>query len=92
MARSSWKFNYINSFLYKSIFLNKFKSIKSFKVFCRSSSIPKTFLKKSFFIHKGSSFVKILFNKYHTSYKTGEFGVTRKPFSFPLKAPKKVKR
>lgn len=92
MARSSWKFNYINSFLYKSIFLNKFKSIKSSKIFCRSSFIPKTFLKKSFLLYKGNSFVKILFNKYHVGYKIGEFGVTRKPFSFPQKAPKKVKR
>jgi ribosomal protein S19 len=28
---------------------------------------------------------KILFTKYHIGFKTGEFGVTRKPFNFPLK-------
>ncbi len=92
MARSSWKFNYINSFLYKNIFLNKFKSTKVSKIFCRSSFVPKSFLKKSFNLYKGGSFVKILFNKYHIGFKMGEFGVTRKPFSFPLKSVKKVKR
>lgn len=92
MARSSWKFNYINSFLYKNIFLNKFKSTRTSKIFCRSSSIPKSFLKKSFYLYKGNSFVKILFNKYHIGFKTGEFGVTRKPFNFPLKNLKKTKR
>lgn len=92
MAKSSWKFNYINSYLYKNIFLNKFKSTRASKVFCRSSSIPKSLIKKSFFLYKGNSFVKFLFNKYHIGFKFGEFGVTRKPFSFPLKNTKKTKR
>jgi ribosomal protein S19 len=92
MARSSWKFNFINSNIYKNIFLNKFKSFKLIRLFCRSSSIPKILLKKSIYIYKGNIYAKIVFTKYHISYKAGEFAVTRKPFSFPLKNPKKIKR
>ena len=91
LARSSWKFNYINSNLYKNIFINKFKKIKLGKLFCRSSSIPKFFLKKVVSLYKGNIFIRVLFTKYHINYKVGEFGVTRKPFSYPLKK-KKSKR
>lgn len=91
MARSSWKFNYINSNIYKNIFLNKFKNIKILKIFCRSSSVPKIFLKKTIALYKGNIFVKMLFTKYHLGFKLGEFGITRKPFNFPLK-DKKTKR
>lgn len=91
LARSNWKFNYITTSLYKNIFLNKFKSIKIVKLFCRSSSIPKFFLKKTATLYKGNLFVKVLFTKYHINCKAGEFGVTRKPFNFPLKN-KKTKR
>ena len=91
LARSSWKFNYINSSLYKNIFINKFKKIKLVKLFCRSSNIPKFFLKKTITFYKGNLFIRIFFTKYHINYKIGEFGVTRKPFSFPLKY-KKSKR
>jgi ribosomal protein S19 len=85
LARSNWKFNYITTSLYKNIFLNKFKSIKVVKLFCRGSSIPKFLLKKTATLYKGNLFVRILFTKYHIGFKTGEFGVTRKPFNFPLK-------
>jgi ribosomal protein S19 len=91
MARSSWKFNYINYNIYKYIFYNNFKNIKVLKIFCRSSSIPKIFLKKTIALYKGNIFVKMLFTKYHFKFKLGEFGVTRKPFNFPLK-DKKTKR
>ena len=89
MARSSWKFNFINSNIYKNIFKNKLKKTKITKLFCRSFSIPKLFLKKTVTLYKGSSFIKLLFTKYHIAYKSGEFGVTRKPFSFPRKDIKK---
>ncbi len=91
LARSSWKFNYINSNLYKNIFINKFKNIRIPKIFCRSSSVPKLFLKKSISLYKGNIFIRVLFTKYHSSFKVGEFGVTRKPFNFPVKT-KKSKR
>ena len=77
--------------LYKYTFLSKFKNIKILKTFCRSSSIPKIFLKKTIALYKGNIFVKVLFTKYHLNFKAGEFGVTRKPFNFPLK-DKKTKR
>ena len=89
MARSSWKFNYINSNIYKNIFKNKLKKVKIPKLFCRSSLIPRLFLKKKITLYKGCSFIKILFTKYHLGYKSGEFGVTRKPFNFPRKETKK---
>ena len=91
MARSSWKFNYINSSLYKYTFFSKFKNKKIVKAFCRGSYVPKFFLKKSILVHKGNVFAKIVFSKYHIGFKIGEFGVTRKPFNFPNKS-KKVKR
>ncbi len=92
MARSSWKFYYINSLLYKNVYLSKFKNYKITKLFCRNTTIPKIFFKKTIYIHKGNIFAKILFNKYHIGFKLGEFSVTRKPFNFPLKNTKKAKR
>ena len=92
MARSSWKFNYINSYVYKNLFLSKFRSFKAIKFFCRSAIIPKIFFKKTVLIYKGNIFAKIIFNKYHIGFKFGEFSVTRKPFNFPLKNTKKTKR
>lgn len=90
MARSSWKFNYIINSSYKNIFLSKFKQLKKVnKIFSRSSSVLKHFLKKNVYIYKGNMFVKILFNRYCVGYKIGEFSVTRKPFSFPLKKSKR---
>jgi ribosomal protein S19 len=91
MARSSWKFCYINSNLYKYSFLSKFKNIKISKIFSRSSIVSKIFFKKTIPFYKGNIFVKMLFSKHHIGFKIGEFGVTRKPFSFPNK-DKKVKR
>lgn len=92
MARSSWKFSNIDSYVYKNIFINKFKPVKILKLFCRSSSVPKMFFKKTISLYKGSIFAKIQFTKYHTGFKIGEFAITRKPFSFPLKNNKKIKR
>jgi ribosomal protein S19 len=91
MARSSWKFFYINSNLYKYSFLSKFKNIKISKIFSRSSIVSKIFFKKTIPLYKGNIFVKMPFTKHHVGFKLGEFGVTRKPFSYPSK-DKKVKR
>lgn len=91
MARSSWKFSYINSNLYKNTFLSKFKNIKIAKLFSRSTTVSKIFLKKTVLMYKGNMFIKMLFTKYHMGFKIGEFGVTRKPFNFPKK-DKKTKR
>lgn len=89
MARSRWKFNYYNSFLYKSMFLSKFKPIKISKLYNRASNIPKIFLKKTVALYKGNIFAKITFSKYTLGHKVGEFAITRKPFNFPLKKKKR---
>lgn len=91
MARSSWKFFYISSNLYKYGFLGKFKNIKISKIFSRSSITTKTLFKKTISLYKGNIFVRIPFTKHHLGFKLGEFGVTRKPFNFPSK-DKKTKR
>lgn len=91
MARSSWKFFYINSSLYKYSFINKFKKIKISKIFSRSSIVSRLFLKKVISFYKGNMYIKTLFTKHHLGFKIGEFGVTRKPFNFPMKT-KKIKR
>ena len=85
MAKSKWKFNFIDSSLYKQIFLSKLKNLRTMRLFCRSSVVPKIFLKKTINLYKGNIFTKILFNKYQLGYKIGEFNITRKPFNFPLK-------
>ncbi len=92
MARSSWKFTFISSHIYKNVFFSKFKNIKLNKIFSRNSFIPNFFLRKNIFIHKGNIFNKVTINKYYLGYKFGEFSFTRKPFSFPLKNLKKNKR
>lgn len=89
MARSRWKFNYINSFFFKKMFLVKFKLIKIPKIYNRASIVPKIFLKKTVSLYKGNIFSKIFFSKYCLGYKIGEFAFTRKPFNFPLKKKKR---
>ena len=91
MARSSWKFNYIDLNLYKNTYLSKFKNLKISKIFSRSSTIPRVLFKKTTPTYKGNMFTRMLFTKYHMGFKIGEFGVTRKPFNFPIK-DKKTKR
>lgn len=91
MARSSWKFSYINTSLYKYNYLSKLKNVKISKIFSRGSIISKIFLKKTISFYKGNSFVRMVFTKYHMGFKLGEFGISRKPFNFPIKN-KKVKR
>ena len=88
MARSSWKFQHINSFFYKNLFLSKFKNIKILKVYSRSTTILNFFSKKTIYIYKGSLFAKINLSKFTKGYKIGEFSITRKPFSFPQKNKK----
>lgn len=89
MARPNWKFKNLNIKLYKHIFLNKFKSFKLKKIFCRGSVVTKTFLKNAAQIYKGGDFSTILFTKYNLGFKFGELALTRKPFSFPKKKKKK---
>ena len=89
MAKSKWKSNFLKSNFFKKLFLSKFKKIKISKIFCRSSIISKIFCKKHSYLYKGNIFSKILFNKYQIGFKIGEFSITRKPFSYPLKKSKR---
>ena len=91
MARSSWKFKYTHKHIYKNIFLNKFKFKKIKRIFCRNSIVPKIFSKNAIQVYKGGVFSKIFFTKFSVGFKIGEFALTRKPFSFPLKLKKKKK-
>ena len=88
MSKSTWKFNHLDSSIYKNIFLSKFKKIKILKIFDRKSTIPKIFSKRNINLYKGNVFTKISFTKYNIGYKIGEFNITRKPFSFPKKKNK----
>ena len=72
------------------MFLSKYKNTKISKIFNRNSVVVKFLCKKSFYLYKGNLFPKIPFTKFMQGYKIGEFSITRKPFSFPLK--KKSKR
>jgi ribosomal protein S19 len=78
----------LDGFIYKNIFLNKFKKCKFIKIFSRNSAIPKIFLKKNIQLYKGNIFTRINFTKYNVGFKIGEFNITRKPFSFPKKKKK----
>ena len=89
MARPYWKFNYLNSKIYKNIFVSQIFPTKLTRFFCRSSTIPRCFFKKIALLYKGEFYTKAVFTKHTIGYKLGEFNVTRKPFSFPPKKKKK---
>ena len=79
----------MHSSLYKSIFPIHFKTIRLGKLFCTSSTIPETFVKKPIVLYKGCFFNKLHPTKYMRGYRLGEFNVTRKPFRFPQKKNKR---
>ena len=89
MARPKWKFKFFPKKIYKIFFKNKFKIKKLKKIFWRNSTIPNFFLKNITYIHKGYFFTKVLYSKHYIGFKFGEFALTRKPFSFPLKKKKR---
>ena len=92
MARSKWKNKFFNKFLWSEIFYlfsnNNFKHFKKLSYF-RNSQIPRCFLGKKVYLHKGKIFNKIFINNYVVGLKFGEFSYTRKPFFFPKKDQKK---
>ena len=90
MARSNWKFKHFDTTIYHYMFLNKLvKNVKIPKLFCRASTVPKIFLKRSVFLYKGNLFTNFFFTKYSAAYKLGEFAFTRKPFNYPIKKKKR---
>lgn len=92
MAKSSWKFSYINRYLYKNFFKKKLKGFRLTILFCRSATVNSLFLNRAVYIHKGNEILRKCFNKYSIGYKVGEFALTRRAFSFPEKKKKNKKR
>lgn len=92
MAKSSWKFNYINSYLYKNHFKKKLRGVRGFRLtilFCRSAIVNTLFFGRAVYIHQGNTILRKCFNRYSIGFKVGEFAFTRKSFSFPRKKKKK---
>jgi len=61
-------------------------------IFCRSTVVTTIFKNRVAYIYKGDEIVRTFFTKYNIGFKVGEFTVTRKPFSFPIKKNKKNKK
>lgn len=56
-----------------------------------NSIIPNNFLKLQLFIHKGKFFKKLYITNQMIGNKFGAYGLTRKPFYYPIKESKKKK-
>lgn len=80
MSRSKWKGPYVKL----SILQN---SDKNFQTDSRSSTILPNFIGKTFKIHNGLKYTKLVIKEDMVGYKLGEFSPTRQKFKF-----KKTKR
>lgn len=94
LSRSRWKLiHFTNSIWRKIIFFKKNGLLKSKKIFYeRSSTIPSCFNFSTILIHKGLKFRKLNVTPSHIGFKLGEFSFTRKPYHFPLKKNKRIKK
>lgn len=92
MARSKWKFVFFSKkILQKTLSIFFSKSKKKYILKTRSEVIPYSFKNKYVFIHQGLSWTKTFIKPLHVGHKFGEFGLTKKPFYFPLKDKTKTK-
>jgi ribosomal protein S19 len=93
LARSSWKFHYVNNSIWRIILKRKLKNFKRIKkiIFSRSSVISEPIINSELFFYKGNTTKTLQVNKFMSLYKFGEFLFTRKPFYFPIKELKKKK-
>lgn len=89
MSRSSWKGYHIDNSVYK--YLSKKKKDKrkgnkqkdqKIQIWSRQSTILKSFVGKTVWIHTGQIFVKKVINKDMIGHKFGEIAFTRKLFHF----------
>jgi len=78
MSRSKWKGPYVHAELFLKY--NKDVFTKS-----RSSLIVPSFIGKTFYIHNGKNFLKLLITEDMIGKKLGEFSPTRKNFTFKKK-------
>ena len=89
MARSSWKFYYVNKYFLKKLFLKKFIKIRLKVIYCRSTVVTNIFKNRISYLYKGDEIIRIRLTKFSVGFKLGEFAISRKPFSFPIKKKKK---
>ena len=88
MARSSWKFYYVSKYFLKKLFLKKFIKIRLKVIYCRSTVVTNIFKNRISYLYKGDEIIRIRLTKFSVGFKLGEFAISRKPFSFPIKKKK----
>ena len=81
MSRSSWKGYHIDNCIYKYISKKKKKDYK-IQIWSRQSTILKSFVGKTVWIHSGLFFVKKIITEEMIGHKFGEFALSRKRFHF----------
>ena len=89
MARSSWKFYYVGKYFFKKIFLKKFRKIRLKVIYCRSTVVTNILKNRIAYLYKGDEIIRTRLSKFSVGFKLGEFAISRKPFSFPIKKKKK---
>jgi len=75
MSRSKWKGPFIDVSVLK---LKKKLTIKSKKVWSRSSQIPSFLLGKTISVYNGKEFKPVLITREKIGFKFGDFSITRK--------------
>jgi len=68
------------------------KKVNSTYVFNKSLIILKSFKNEYSVVYKGNLFRRLKVIRYILGYKFGEFTHTRKPFNYPLKKNKNIRR
>ena len=96
MGRSRWKFLYVSSrwwrLSFRCYFSKKIKTAQKINTYEHNSAIPPVLLYKYVNIYKGNQFFRKKINKWMVGRKFGEFIVSRKPFYFPIKKKKNLRR
>ena len=77
MTRSKWKGPHVSSVLLD----NRNEIYTTF----RNSEIIPTFVGKTFYVHNGQKYTKLLITEKMIGHKLGEFSFSRKPYSFKKK-------
>ena len=94
MGRSTWRLNFISKSTMSRVVKESIGvSIKKKNsiIMNKSTTIPKSLIGSTFYIHKGKKYRSIKLLDYHLGFKFGEFILTKKPFTFPKKSKSKSK-
>lgn len=89
MGKSNWRLKFISKSTLSRIFKESVgvKIKKKISIIMnKSSTIPKSLVDNTFFIHKGYKYRELKITDYHIGFKFGEFILTRKPCIFPKKS------